>query len=275
MARNFSTEAHKAGLTLVVKPLDDPEHSVDAEQFLQTATKWLTSLASFALDSGLHVRWEIAELKRSSALLEVIPVDVRTGLIADSVAKQWKKVVRDVETTGLSPKEISSATVRDMEHFTAAANNMTLVVSSGDDPVIQPITVSTQKRFKDAIAALPTEEFKQHGTVRGRLAVLNSWNPTERWFRLRLPLAPDKQVRCVYTDEGLISDLGNTFEKLVDVTGLMHYKDSEIWPSVIEVQSVRKLPELSLEDFLANMMPIPVPAGMDSVSCVRSLRDVE
>ncbi len=275
MARNFSSEEHKAGLTLLVKPIDDPERPVDAEQFLQTATKWLTSLASFAMDSGLNVRWEIAELKRSSALLEVIPVDVRTGVIADSVAKEWTRVVREVESTGRSTKAVSSTTVRDIEHFTAAANDLTLVVSSGGESIIQPITVNTQKRFKDAITSLPSEEYKQQGTVRGRLAVLNSWNPDERWFRLRIPLTPEKQVRCVYTDEGLISDLGDTFEKLVDVTGLMHYKGSEIWPSLIEVHSIKKLPATSLDTFLAEMMPIPMPAGMDSVQCIRSLRDAE
>lgn len=275
MARNFSPEEHKAGLTLLVKPIDDPERPVDAEQFLDTATKWLKSLSSFATGNGLQVRWEIAELKRSSALLEVIPVDIRTGVIADSVAKNWKRIVREVEETGMPPQELSSEAVKDFEHFTAAANGLNLVVSSGDEPVIQPITISTQKRFKEAITALPNEEYSQPGTLRGKLAVLNSWNPEERWFRLRLPLAPDKQVRCVYRDEALISSLGDTFEKLVDVTGILHYRSSEIWPFLIEVQSVRKLRQLSLDSFLAEMLPFPMSAGMDSVSCVRSLRDAE
>jgi hypothetical protein len=275
MARNFSSEEHKAGLTLVVKPVDDPERPVDAEQFLQAATKWLASLASFASDNGLNVRWEIAELKRSSALLEVIPIDVRTGIIANSVAKEWKRVVKEIETTGVSPREMRSETVRDMEQFTSAANDLTVVVSAGEDVAAQAITINTQKRMKEAIAALPSEEYKQEGTIRGKLAVLNSWNPEERWFRLRIPLAPEKQVRCLYVDEGLISELGDTFEKLVDVTGLMHYKKSEIWPSLIEVRSIRKLPELSLDEFLAEMQPFPMPNGTDSVSCIRSLRDAE
>jgi hypothetical protein len=275
MARNFSAEEHKAGLTLLVKPIDDPERPVDAEQFLQAATKWLTSLSSFASGNGLQIRWEIAELKRSSALLEVIPVDVRTGVIADSLAKNWKRVVRQVEETGLPPQEISAETVRDIEHFAASANGLNLVISSGDEPVIQPITISTQKRFKEAVTSLPSEEYSQPGTLRGKLAVLNSWNPEERWFRLRLPLAPDKQVRCVYADEALISSLGDTFEKLMDVTGILHYRGSEIWPYLVEVQSVRQLQPPSLDSFLAEMLPFPMLAGTDSVSCVRSLRDAE
>jgi hypothetical protein len=275
MARNFNAEDHKAGLTLVVRPVDDPERPVDAEQFLQTATKWLASLASFACDSGLQVRWEIAELKRSSAVLEVIPVDVRTGIIATSVSKDWKRVVKEIETTGIPPREISAATIRDIEQFTSAANVLSVAISSGDDLSIQPITVEMQKRLKEVIAALPSDEYTQEGTIRGRLAVLNSWNPEERWFRLRIPLAPEKQLRCIYTDEGLISDLGDTFEKLVDVTGLMHYKKSEIWPSLIEVRSIRKLPELSLDKFLADLRPFPIPDGMDSVRYIRSLRDAE
>ncbi|WP_213806814.1 hypothetical protein [Granulicella sp. dw_53] len=275
MARNFSSEEHKAGLTLVVKPIDDPDRPVDAEQFLQAATKWLASLSSFASGSGLHVRWEIAELKRSSALLEVIPVDIRTGIIANSVAKDWKRIVKEIETTGIPPKDLNSTTIRDMEQFSSTANGLSVVISAGEDPTVQPITVSTQKRLKEAIGALPSDEYIQEGTIRGRLAVLNSWNPEERWFRLRIPLAPEKQVRCAYADEGLISDLGDTFEKLVDVTGLLHYKKDEIWPSVIEVRSIRKLPELSLSEFLTMMRPIPTPDGMDSVKYIRSLRDGE
>lgn len=275
MARNFSDEDHKAGLTLVVKPLDDPERPVEAEQFLQAATKWLKSLTSFASDSGLEVRWEIAELRRSSALLEVIPVDVRTGIIANSIAGEWKRVVREIEATGVSPKEFSPNTVRDLEHFTSAANTLAVAISAGDEIAAQPITVTTQKRLKEAVSTLPSEEYKQSGTIRGRLAVLNSWNPEERWFRLRIPLAPEKQVRCVYHDENLISDLGDTFEKLVDVTGMLHYRNDEIWPSLIEVASIRKFPKLSLDRFLSEMKPIPLPVGMDSVACIRSLRDAE
>ncbi len=275
MARTFSPKDHEAGLTLVVKPIDDPERPVDAAQFLEAATKWLTSLTSFATDSGFQVRWEIAELKRSSALLEVIPIDVRTGVIADSVSKDWKKVVQQIEATGSSPKEYRSATIRDMEHFTSAANHLMVVIGGGSELVSQPITVTTQKRLKEAIDSLPAEEYKQYGTIRGRLAVLNSWNPDERWFRLKIPLAPEKQVRCVYTHETLISELGDTFEKLVDVSGLLHYRNDETWPTLVEVHTVRKLMQSSLDEFLSQSLPIPMPVGTDSVSFIRSLRDAE
>lgn len=273
MARNFSTEEHRAGLTLVVKPVDDPEQPVDAEQFLQAASKWLASLTSFASDSGLHVRWEIAELKRSSAVLEVIPVDINTGIIADSVARDWGTVVKEIENTGISSRAILPATIRDIEQFTSAANHLTMIVHAGDDNVPQPITINTQKRIKEAVAALPSDEYSQEGTIRGNLAVLNSWNPDERWFRLRIPLAPEKQVRCLYADEKLIAELGDTFEKVVDVRGTLHYKKGEAWPHRIDVHSIQKQTPLSLDEFFSQMQPIPLPAGTDSVSAIRSLRD--
>jgi hypothetical protein len=275
MARNFNIEEHKAGLTLIVKPVDDPERPVDAEQFLQAATKWLASLTSFASDSGLEIRWEIAELKRSSALLEVIPVDVRTGIIAASVARNWKKVVRQIEETGTPPNEVRPETLRDIERFTSEGNNLAMVVSAGDERETQPITVATQKRMKEAVAALPSQEYSQEGTLRGNLAVLNSWNQDERWFRLRVPLAPDKQIRCVYKDESLIGALGDTFEKLVDVTGLMHYRKTEVWPHMVQVSSIKPVHSSSLDFFLSKMRPFNIPAEMDSVSYIRSIRDGE
>ena len=148
-------------------------------------------------------------------------------------------------------------------------------VTTGDELTAQPITINTQKRLKEAVAALPSEEYAQEGTLRGALAVLNSWNKDERWFRLRVPLAPDKQVRCTYKDEHLISALGDTFEQLVDVKGLLFYKRSEVWPHRVEVHSVRKVGTFSLDSFLENMKPFSLPPRMDSVSYIRSLRDAE
>ena len=275
MAQNFSAEERKAGLTLIVKPIDDPEKPVDAEQFLKAASKWLTSLASFAADTGLTVRWDIAELKRSSAVLEVVPIDVNTGIIAASVAKDWGKLVEEIESTGISSKPLRSSTVKDLEQFTAFANNLAMVVSTGDEPAAKPITANTQKRLKEAVAALPSDEYCQEGSLKGNLAVLNSWNEDERWFRLRVPLAPDKQIRCVYATETLIGALADTFEKIVTVTGLMHYKKGEVWPHRIDVRAVHKEAPVSLNQFLASMRPIPLPPGMDSVGAIRSLRDAE
>lgn len=186
MARNFNSEEHRAGLTLVVKPADDPDRPVDAERFLETATKWLASLASFASDSGHNVRWEIAELKRSSALLEVVPVDVSTGLVAASIAISWSEAVREIERSGSAPAHFRPATIRDIEQFASVASDLTTTVRAGEDSAAWPISVMTQKRLKDAVAALPSDEYVLEGTIRGRLAVLNSWNPKERWFRLRL-----------------------------------------------------------------------------------------
>ena len=203
MARMFSHDDRLSGLTLVVKPVDDPEKPVDAEQFLQAATKWLSSLTSFASSSGLDVRWEIAELRESSAVLEVIPVEVRTGIIATSIAKGWKQVVREIEDTGRAPNTVRPDTVREIEQLISAGNHFTMTIRAGADKEPQSITVMTQKRAKEAVASLPSEEFSQEGTVRGSLAVLNSWNKDERWFRLRIPIAPDRQVRCAYKDEAL------------------------------------------------------------------------
>ncbi len=276
MARSFSPEEHRAGLTLVVKPLDDPDRPVDAEQFLQAATKWLASLTSFASDFGHDVRWEIAELKRSSAVLEVIPVDVQTGLIADAIATKWNKTVRQIEASGAPPDDLSPKTLNDLQHFTSTANDLSVSVLTGqENDWPHTITVETQRSLQKAVAALPAERYTVQGTLRGRLEVLNSWNPRERWFRLRLPLAPDKQVRCVYDSEALITELGDTFERLIDVTGTLHYRTAEAWPFLVEVATIRKLRNKSMEEVEANIRPIPLPDGLSSVESVRRLRDAE
>jgi hypothetical protein len=275
MVKKLNQRELNASLTLIVKPPDDPEKPVDAQLFLETATKWLHALATFAVEQGRQVRWEIADLQRSSAVVEVLPVDVVTGVIASDLAENWESAIRSIEQQAAPPASITPKAIRAIGEFVNAVSDLSVAIKTGGEPTPHQISPVTQKRFLDATAALPPEEYALKGTVRGRLAVLNSWNPKERWFRLQLPLAPDKHVKCVYTDEMLIEELGETFEDLLEVTGTLHYHFDDPWPSHVEVDHVRPLPKqpaMSLDQLIGSLK---LPRGLDSVTYVRSLRDAE
>ena len=110
------------------------------------------------------------------------------------------------------------------------------------------------------------------GTLRGRLAILNSWNPAERSFRLQFPLSPTKPVNCIYRDERLVNELGSGFEGIVEVSGLLHYRRGDLWPHRADVDAITILSHqrlVSLKDLVGLH---PLPAGQDSVSYVRSLK---
>jgi len=275
MANQSQQAELSASLTLIVKTVDDPEKPVDAQQFLQAATKWLDALVTFATDQGRQVRWEIAGLQRSSAIVEVLPVDVTTGIIASDLAKKWESAVRSIEQDGIPPESLTPKSVRAIGDFVSSISDLSVAIKTGEEPTPHQISATTQKRVMDAIAALPPEEYQLRGTVRGRLAVLNSWNPRERWFRLQLPLAPDKHVKCVYSDEKLIEELGETFEDLLEVTGDLHYHVGDAWPSYIEVDRVRHLPKTPSSSIDQLIGSLKLPRGIDSVAYVRSLRDAE
>lgn len=118
-------------------------------------------------------------------------------------------------------------------------------------------------------------QYSVRGKLRGRLAVLNSWNPQERFFRLQIPLAPGKPVICTYRDEELVSALGAGFEGVVEVEGLFHYRREEVWPNRAEITGIRILAREQMRSLQDLVGLFRLPEGQDSVSYVRSLRDAE
>ena len=60
MALKFHKAGPEGSLTLIVRAMDDPQKSVDAQKFFDAARKWLDSLSIFASDQGRQIRWEIA-----------------------------------------------------------------------------------------------------------------------------------------------------------------------------------------------------------------------
>src|SRR4029077_741073 len=107
-----------------------------------------------------------------------------------------------------------------------------------------PITALTQRRVEEAVHRRPLDvprEYVSHGSVRGRLAVLDSWKPEERSFHLQLPLAPERHVKCIYRDAALVQSLGSGFEGAVEITGQLRYKPNQPWPYAADVDRIRVL----------------------------------
>jgi hypothetical protein len=160
----------------------------------------------------------------------------------------------------------------------AVPANSTVTLGDGTKKKPFLVTAETQRRVEQAVAAASStvpREYSVRGKLRGRLAVLNSWNPDERSFRLQVTLAPGKPVTCTYRDEHLVNELGSGFEGVTEVDGLLHYRREEVWPHRAEVDAIRVLAReqvTSLKDLVGLLQ---LPGGLDSVSYVRSLRDAE
>src|ERR1035437_5441729 len=91
-------------LSLHVEPADDIRRNVDAEQFFTLAERWLKSLKAFASDAGQHVKWEIVELKKASAFVQVRPVEAQTRRPLPSLVRGWDKGLRELQKRGLPPQ---------------------------------------------------------------------------------------------------------------------------------------------------------------------------
>ena len=266
-------------LSLKIETTDAKTRNVNADDFFATAEKWLRALKTFALEQGELVRWEIVDLKKSSAFIQVQPVTVRTNKPAATLVRTWDNGVRRIEKTGRPPAKFTAVSLAALEEFVFSVPRNTVVsLGNGLATASLPITALTQRRIEEAAHRMPVEvprEYVSHGSLRGRLAVLDSWKPEERSFHLQLPLAPDKHVRCTYHDPTLVTSLGEGFEGTVEITGLLRYKPEQPWPFSADVDRIRVLPrspEVSLRDLVGL---IHLPNGLNSVSYVRSMRDAE
>jgi hypothetical protein len=70
---------------------------------LSTAKKWLQALKVFADEQGEHVKWEIVDLRKSSALIEVRPVKLKSHKPAAKLVKKWEEGLRKIEKTVRPP----------------------------------------------------------------------------------------------------------------------------------------------------------------------------
>jgi len=266
-------------LSLKIETTDSKTSNVNVDDFLRTAEIWLTALKAFAVEQGELVRWEIVDLKKSSAFIQVQPVKVNTRRPAAKLVKQWDEGFRKIEKTGRPPGNFTSASLAALKEFVFSVPQNTVVsVGNGFAGSGSPITALTQHRVEEALHRRPVEvprEYVSQGSVRGRLAVLDSWKPEERSFHLQLPLVPDKHVKCTYRDPALVTSLGAGFEGTVEITGQLRYKPEQPWPYAADVDRIRVLPrspEVSLRDLVGL---IHLPGNMDSVSYIRSVRDAE
>lgn len=271
--------AASPSLSLHVEPAETQQRNVDAEQFFGLAEKWLKALKAFASDRGQHVRWEIVELKKASAFVQVQPVEAQTLRPLPALVRDWDKGVRSVQKTGRPPQGFMSASLQALQEFVKEVPPDNLV-SLGNGTKKKPLflTAEMQRRVEQAAAIASSQvplQYSVRGKLRGRLAVLNSWNPHERFFRLQISLAPGKPVNCTYRDEELVSALGAGFEGVVEVDGLFHYRREEVWPNRAEVSGIRVLAREQVSSLQDLVGLIRLPEGQDSVSYVRSLRDAE
>jgi hypothetical protein len=258
---------------------DRNKPNVDADDFFFAAEKWLRALKIFAKEQGEHVKWEIVDLKKSSALVQVQPVKVKTGRPLPALVRKWEEGFKKTEKTGKPAPKFTPESLSALHDFVFSIPANTVVsIGNGSASERHKVTPLTQRRIEQALAAFPPEPRKEYvaqGSVRGLLAVLDSWNPDERSFRLKLPLAPAKPVKCTYRDESLTTELGESFEGMVEITGRLKYKPENPWPYAADVEHISALPrkpKVSLKDLVGL---VKLPEGQDSVSYVRSLRDAE
>lgn len=283
MPKRYDESASKHGkerqlsLSLKLETADPTNPNIDADEFFLTAEKWLNSLKTFARERGQQVKWEIVDLRKSSALVEVQPVKNRKPVRA--LVEQWEAGLKQIERTGRPAPRFTAEALCALRDFVfSSPANAIISIGNGRDRERHQITPLTQRRVEEAIATLPVppkREYVAQGTLRGLLAVLDSWNPEERSFRLKLPMAPAKPVKCKYRDASLSAELGESFEGMVEVSGQLHYKRESPWPAAADVEHITTLPrkpDISLRDLVGL---IQLPNGHDSVSYVRSLRDAE
>ena len=150
-------------LSLKLEPTDKHRRNVDADDFSVAAEKWLRALKIFAREQGQEVKWEIVDLRRSSALVEVQPVNVKSGKPAPALAKKWEQGLRKIEETGNASSKFAPESLSALHDFVFSIPT-NLIASIGNGPVSErhKVTPLTQRRVEQAVAAFPLEPKKEY-----------------------------------------------------------------------------------------------------------------
>src|ERR1039458_6176732 len=149
---NGTTKRRSASaLSLRVEAVEPAQRNVDAEHFFTVAERWLRALQAFAHDSGQRVTWEIVGLKKSSAFVQVIPVEPRTREPIPELAKKWDSGFREVSRTGHPPEGFRPDSLGALEAFVKAVpTNAIVSVGNGRKKNVISITAEVQRRVEEA-----------------------------------------------------------------------------------------------------------------------------
>src|SRR5260370_1250482 len=122
-------------LSLKLETTDKKNPNVDVDDFLTTADKWLRALKTFAKEQGQNVKWEIVDLKKSSALIQVQPVKIKTGKPAPALVQKWEEGLRKIEQTGKPAPKFTPEALSALREFVFSVPANTKVSIGNGMPV--------------------------------------------------------------------------------------------------------------------------------------------
>src|ERR1039457_2366553 len=123
-------------LSLLVKPEEEGERNVDAEYFFAVAERWLKALQAFANDAGQQVTWEIVGLQKSSAFVQVRPVEPETRTPVPALVRSWDAGVREIERTGRPAGGFKAGSLKALEELVWSVSPDTAVsLGNGTCPI--------------------------------------------------------------------------------------------------------------------------------------------
>ncbi|GAG85127.1 unnamed protein product [marine sediment metagenome] len=133
--------------------------------------------------------------------------------------------------------------------------------------------VNITAELKPIIDEILGGEYISEGSVTGYLDALNVHSKS---FFYIYPSLGGSRITCAFEEE-VMGEIKKGIKRYVDVSGVLRYKQNELYPYEIEVKRVKVYPEESelptLND-LRGMAP-GIIGKIDSVTYIRKLRDVE
>src|ERR1700677_2238283 len=133
MPNEHGPEKQQFSLSLKLESTNRKHQNVDADDFFNAAERWLHALKSFAKEQGEHVKWEIVDLRKTSALVEVQPVTLKTGRPAARLVKDWERGLAQIEKTRKPPSRCTPDSLAALSDFIMCLPS-NAVVSLGNGP---------------------------------------------------------------------------------------------------------------------------------------------
>jgi hypothetical protein len=101
---------------------------------------------------GQRVAWEIVELKKSSAFVQVRPVEPRSRKPLPGLVRQWDTGIRELERSGRPPKGFKANSLGGLQEFVQSVpSNAAVTVANSSKKKLIPINATMQRRVEEAV----------------------------------------------------------------------------------------------------------------------------
>lgn len=207
------------------------------DAFLAASRHFFGLVKEIAESSGAgDVKWSV-KVKEGSNLIGLEPDSLAAADQVQSVYEKFSASTRHLIAGRVEPAELNDEALRHYRQLSQLTAGQKQVITLKFWVQRKPLEIGPA--IADAIRESERSDYKDVGSIEGRLQAIQETSGNLR-IKIKDPLYP-RAIECKLP-ESMIDEALATFRKRVEITGIIHYRQSGD-PISIEVSAIDVLPD--------------------------------